>query len=498
MTNKSLLETHPRRAKPELKKRDLYAMRGAVGLGLLLRAWHYGRNPSMWHDEAATCVNIVHKSFGGLFGRLEYFATGSPFLLCMEKAVTLAFGDGTRSLRLVSFLASCAGLLLLVKLCRTLLEPPAAFCAVLLAACSDRLLWHACEARPYSSDFLLAVVLLLLFVKTAEWTVARRLALFAVCAPFVVLLSYPGVFLCSGLMLALLAGVRRDGRASAWAGWALVGAVVAASFAFFYFVTIKAQRRPEVDLAWMKMNVFPDLHKPWKLPFWAVASTVDIFDYYARPFAGGILAVPAVAGAIVFWREKKRELLVLILAPMAFALVAALVKSYPYAGTRTMVYSLPGLTLLIGAGLLPVIRLLNARLPAIPGRVLMLLLLFPFACTLVFSLYTAAVPWKRSDTAGASAYVLAHRLPGDVITANHAEYEYYFRNAGPAFTTDIDAATRAPATAGPHRLWLVLTASSTEGRAEIADLVLKRGWRMEDDREFEKASVFLLSRKAQN
>lgn len=468
----------------------------ATALGLLLRLWHYGRNPSMWHDEAATCVNILNKSFTGLFGHLEHSATGPPLVLCLQKCVVFALGDGTWSLRLVSFLASCLGLLLLAKLARALLDPPAAFCAVLLAACSDRLLWHASEARHYSSDFLVAVVLLLLFVKTAEWTVTRRLALFAACAPFAILLSYPGIFLCAGLMLALLPEVHRDGRASAWGGWALLGALVAASFAFFYFVTIKAQRSPDMDAAWIKS--FPDVSKPWKLPFRVIASTVDIFDYYARPYAGGILFVPAIAGAVLFWREKKRGLLVLIGAPMGFAMLASLVKSYPYTGARTMVYCLPGLTLLIGAGLFPLIGWLRGRLPPAAAWVLIVALLFPFADSLVFSLHTAVVPWKRADTAGASAYVLAHRQPGDMVTTNHWEYEYYFRNLGPAFSPDLEAVTRAPDATTPPHVWLVLNAGAAEDRMAIAKSVMSRGWRVEDEHEFQNASVFLLSRTAQN
>jgi uncharacterized membrane protein len=464
-------------------------------LGLLLRAYHYGRNPSMWHDEAATSVNVLHKSFAGLFGHLDYSATGPSLLLCIQKYGVLLLGDSTYSLRLISFLASCAALLLMVKLARALFDPPGAFCATLLAACSDRLLWHASEARHYSSDFLIAVVLLLLFVKTADWPLMRRLALFALCAPFAILLSYPGVFLCGGLLLAVLPEVRKDGRAAAWAGWLLLGAVVTASFAFFYFYTIKAQRSAEMDAIWLKE--FPDLRKPWKLPFWALSATVSIVDYYVRPYAGGILTATAVVGAVIFWREKRRGLLILIAAPMVFAMLAALVKSYPYTGARTMVYCLPGLTLLIAAGMPPGFRWLTTRLPALPARILVCLFLFPIAAEVALALYTVAVPWKRADSAGASAFVLAHRQPGDFITANHWEFEYYFRNLGPVFSPDLESSSTCAA-AGQHRLWLVLEAATPEERTRLSNAVISQGWHVDDEHEFQNASVFLLSRTGQN
>ncbi len=478
-----------------IRRHSSFLIMAATAFGLLLRAWHYGRNPSMWHDEAATCLNILNKSFAGLFGHLDHSATGPPLLLCLQKCVVFILGDGTRSLRLVSFLASCAALVLLVKLARALLDPPAAFCAVLLAACSDHLLWHASEARHYSRDFLIAVVLLLVFVATGRRSITWRLALFAGCAPFAVLFSYPGVFLCAGVMLALLPEVRKDGRAAAWAGLALLGLVVAASFAFFYFVTIRAQRSPDMDAAWIKE--FPDLSKPWKLPLWAITSTMGIFDYYVRPYGGGILVLPAIAGAAVFWSRHKRGLLILIVAPMVFAMLASLIKSYPYNGARTMVYCLPGLTLLIAAGLKPLIEWLQLRLPIVPARMLVLVLLFPIAAALVFSIYKAVVPWKRADTAGASAYVLANRLPGDVVTTNHWEYEYYFRNLGPSFTPDIAAATRSPGR-GTHRLWLVLNSGAIEDRRHIEESVISSGWHLDHSQEFQNASVFLLSGGARN
>lgn len=481
------------------------AINWIVALGLALRLYHYGRNPSMWHDEAATSVNILKKSFAGLLHHLDYSATGPSMLLWIQKCIVLVLGDSTYTLRLVSVLASCVGLILLARLSRILLEPPAAFCAILLAACSDRMLWHASEARHYSSDFLFGAALLLLFVKTAGWPVAGRLVLFAVFSPFVILLSYPGIFLCAGLMLALAIEVRKENRLETWLGWFLLGLLMLVAFAFFYFVTIRAQRSSAMDAAWIK--AFPDLHKPWKLPLWAIGATVSIFDYYVRPYAGGILIVPALIGLRRFWLENKRGLVVLIVVPMFFAMLLALVKSYPYTGARTMVYCLPGLSIAAGAGLLDAIRWLRnpsgLRLPAILKTralscVLMAVLLFPVGGTFVLSLYRAAVPWPRADTAGASDYVLAHRQSGDPVTSNHWEYEYYFRKLGSAYFPEMRY-FQTPAANAPGRVWLVLTSGRPEDRLGIAQGIIDGNhWQTTDHREFKNTSVFLLFRPAQN
>ena len=39
----------------------------ACAFGLALRAYHYARNPSIWHDEAALVLNVLHLSWVGMF-----------------------------------------------------------------------------------------------------------------------------------------------------------------------------------------------------------------------------------------------------------------------------------------------------------------------------------------------------------------------------------------------------------------------------------------------
>ncbi|HWB58124.1 MAG TPA: glycosyltransferase family 39 protein [Chthoniobacteraceae bacterium] len=472
------------------------ATRWIVIPGLLLRLWHYGRNPSMWHDEAAATVNILNRSFTGFFGHLTHSATGSPLLFALVHCVVVVFGDSTYSLRLVSLLASCTGLVLMARLCRSLLEPADAIFAVAMVAFSDRLLWHAVEARHYSTDFLIGLLAVLLFARTMASSPGRRFAVFAIYAPFAILFSYPGIFLCAGVMMALLPRAWRDWNARTWAAWFALGAWVAALFAFFYLFMVRPQHSPDIDEAWVKL--FPDLHKPWTVPFWFVGSTFSIFDYYVRPWLGGILLLPAIAGAVHWWKGEKRGLVILTLVAMGCAACAALIKSYPYTGARTMVYCMPGLVLLTGAGLGPFFRWTRRIFPDLFSVIPVIAIAAPVIISVFFAVWTVFVPWKRADTKGASAYVFAHMQAGDAITTNSYEYEYYFRKV-PSFTPDIANATQFPTdNSSPRRLWMVLNAATADDRNKIANLVLSRGWHAEDEHEFQNASVYLLSSKPGN
>lgn len=463
-----------------------YAVPALVVVGLLLRLYHYGRNPSMWHDEAATVMNVLTKSFIGLLGPLDVSATGPTLFLWLQKCVSLVLGDSTHALRLVSFLASCAGLIVFARFVQRELAPIPAACATLLVACSDRLLWHASEARHYSTDFLFAALLLALLASMREWPPARRAMLFTLLVPIVIFGSYPGVFLCGGIFIALLPGIRRDSRGSAWLAAGLLGVTIVVAFAAFYIFTIRVQRSAAMDAAWV--HTFPDWGRPWKVPIWAATSTVGVVDYLCRPI-GGILIVPAFVGAARLWRDGRREFVLFAVVPMLLALLAALPKAYPYTGARTMVFAMPGLVLLIAAGFEEIVR--QARVPRPSARIALGILAIPVVAILGFSVYRVIAPWPRADTSGASAYVLAKRLPDEPVTANHWEYNYYFRRLGGSFHPDLHLLDEAKR---PGRFWLVLTSGDPRDRQAIADTL--DDWQVTDRREFENSTVFLLSRRA--
>src|SRR5262245_40973053 len=105
--------------------------------GCGLRLFHYLRNPSVWHDEAALIVNVLEKSFLDLLGPLRWNEAGPPLFLWAERAVTLMLGDTTYALRLIPMLASCAALILFAATARRMLSGGTAFWAVLLFAFSD-------------------------------------------------------------------------------------------------------------------------------------------------------------------------------------------------------------------------------------------------------------------------------------------------------------------------------------------------------------------------
>src|SRR5262245_3299707 len=326
------------------------SLRLLVALGWALRLIHYLRDPSVWHDEAALIVNVLRHDFCELLGPPQWNEAAPPLFLWLERVVVLVLGDSPFALRLIPLLASCAALPLIAATAARRLPARGAFWAVLLVAVSDRLLWHACEAKPYSLDVMLAALMLFAFDRTEHWPLSRRLIGLMIFSPFAIFLSYPACFLCGGLWLALYSASvshplacaagflgspqRKQGVVRYSLGHAALffgcSVIIGASFLLLYFGPIRAQRTGSMEGCWL--THFPNWTRPWTVPWWSVMSTLEVLRYNFKPF-GSLLIGFAVIGGVTWWR-RDRAWLILLTAPLALAWLAALIGGYPYGGSR--------------------------------------------------------------------------------------------------------------------------------------------------------------------
>ncbi len=430
----------------------------AVVLGLALRTYHYLRCPPVWHDEAALVVNVLRLSFAEMLGPLLHAEASPPLFLWVERAAMLAFGDSEYAIRLVPFLASCLALVLFARLARRLLGSHAAALAVGLFAVSDRLLWHASEAKPYALDVLVAVTAGWWFARTTSWLPWKRCLPAVIVAPLAVWASYPGCFVCGGLILGLLpSAVRRD---ASWRDRTALGLLVfsvVAAFAALALGPAAVQRNGAMESCWT--DHFPDWSRPGSVPVWAAAGTFEVARYCLIP-VGQVAGLFAVAGMVVLWRRGHAPLAVVLTAPVGLALVAALLHKYPYGGSRLEAFAAPAVCLLSAEGVRRTLPLFARRSRAVAFAALALTLA-PFAQTA----YRTAVPWPRTGCDEAALYVLRYREPTDPVLVNSWEYEYYLRSIP-----------------GEWRSWV--------GRFEPADLTGDRVWVVHTDQRLADRLVF--------
>jgi hypothetical protein len=393
---------------------------------LRLAAFASGR--ALWHDEAALALNILQRSFAELFQPLQ-FDQGAPvgFLLAV-KLVVLALGGSEFVLRSVPLLSGCLALLAFYPLARRLLPARAVPVAVGLFAVLPGLIYYSAELKQYSTDVLVAVVLLwvgaapLLRPGRAGW---RRLLATGLVGAAVVWLSHPAVFVLGGVGLFWAAAYlrRRD-----WAGMGrlvLTAGVWGLSFGGCYLVSLR----------YLGQNNY--LHDYWKdhfLPFpphglsdlaWPSRFFFRTFhDLICRnsvdmSFLPGVAILSFLAGCVGLWRRQRGTLL-LALAPLPFLLAAAALQKYPCSG-RLVLFLAPSLVLIIAAGVEELRTAVGSRCP---GFTLVLLALLFFG-PVRHALGNVVEPEGKAELKPVLAQVRRHRQEGDWV--------YVHKNAWPAF-----------------------------------------------------------------
>jgi hypothetical protein len=378
---------------------SLWLIPSIVMLGLGLRVYHYLLNPGVWKDELFLLRNIVGKSYVELLGPLVCDQAAPPLFLWMEHSVWLALGDSTLVLRLIPLLASCGALLLLAPVARACLRAEAVPWALLLFACSDKIVDHTIEAKQYMVDAFVMVLVPALCCGTKAWPIGRRLLMFAALAPVVIFSAFPGCFVMGGLLVAMLPEVWNHRRQpAAWLGYALVALTTLAAFGLLLIGPIHAQHTS--PLAEMWTDTFPNWNQPWTVSWWCLRTNIGLLDHSFRPVGGALLPL-AIIGGVSLWRRGRRAELLLLVTPVLLAMLAALMRAYPY-GSRVMLYAVAPLALLIGEGAVQLVGWARQSLEnhaswtrRAAGRSLIvvsvLLLLLPAG----LSAYRAVRPWPR-------------------------------------------------------------------------------------------------------
>jgi hypothetical protein len=429
----------------------------------------------MWGDEGMLAVNFFGRGFLELLQPLDYSQIAPPGFLWLELAASKLLGFSEPALRLAPFLAGITAVLLFWWACRKLLDRRAALMAIAVLAASFYPARHAAEVKPYSLDLLLAVAIIL-----AAWAVYERpastcrWAAFAAVASVSVWFSYPSVFVSGGACLWLLAYGSDRGARRRWGAVLVVGALISASFAAMYALAGSGQQAVAPASYWKAG--FPPISAPWRIPLWALKiHTGMMLAYPNGGHAGGstVSFLLAVAGGVVMWRNR-RPLLFLLLSPLPLMFVAAALEKYPYgASARVSQHVAPAAIMLIGTGLVCVLRkVLGARrtIRFLPIAVL------PFLAVVVGGIVRDIVhPYRSQGALGARAVIeqlSEQSRPEDrwVVYASRdrgTQVPYFgkFKGSGGRIHFQILSQAPVPVLWGPgpariaelagHRTWLI-------------------------------------------
>jgi hypothetical protein len=389
-----------------------------IGAGVRLRI--YLANRSMYRDEAALALNIVHRSSLALFKPLDN-DQGAPvgFLMVQKLAVSI-LGNHEYSLRLAPLTASILALPLFWWACRKVLAPGSAVIALAVLAMGAKQYDYAATAKQYSVDVLAAVSLLLVAITATRNPTRRGMIILAIVGAAAIWFSHPAIFVLAGIVaMVLMDGFLALPRAR-MIDFLAVFAVWAASFAANYlFILRRLSRDDFMQRFWSLAGAFAPIPKSFGALIWYKKEFFEVFEDPCSLGFVGLAALVFVLGVMVLYRRRK-SLAFAALLPILIALAASMLHKYPFR-ERLILFIGPLLAIFIGAGF----EYLFEKPRRLVGIIaLVFLLITPINTTLDYLL----TPPLHSDLRSAVAFAAKNRQPTDVFYVNEFCFyplEYY-------------------------------------------------------------------------
>lgn len=396
-----------------------------VVLGVLLRIRQYAARRSMWNDEAALALNLVRRGYRDLLEPLD-IAQGAPlgFLWAQRTAINV-LGNNEFALRLLPLLMGVASVVLFALVARRLLTPWAVPPALLLFAVLRPLVYYSAEAKQYSSDVAVTLLLLLVTIRLLDRPMtARRAAAWGAVACVSLFFSHPAMFVIAACTAAIAVVVLARGGLRAV--WAFLPAPViwGAGLLVNYVVSLRnLADNPQLAAFWAD-GYAPEPLRPGSAARWvghAVAGLVPNPVELRVPLL--VLAV-VLLGAFVLLRRRPAAGLVLA-AIAGAAIMGGLLGLYPLKW-RLALYLVP-LVLLVAAAAVDLPASLRRSVPALRA-ILVAAVLVPAVVPVADAAVAIVRPYTVTEMRTVLEHVRAQARPGDAIYVHWtaaALFDYY-------------------------------------------------------------------------
>jgi mannosyltransferase len=413
--------------------------------------------PSYWRDEAAT-LTAVDRSAGQLLAMLGHLDAVHGIYYLVMWPVVRAAGPGEVATRLPSVLAMAVAAGMVAALGRRLVSPQAALAAGLIFAILPQISRYAQDARSYAMVAALATSASYLLIRAIGTAGPRRwwLAGYAACLGVMGAMDvFTLLLIVAHAVTVLLACLRSGPARPRWlaAAW-LASAAAAAALASPILVLGFRQRK---TLSWLLAKT-QGLHALANL--WRIAGTPQM------ALAEGVVVAAALilsaragrAGLRAAWPRRLIELCLPWLVLPAAILISVSFAS-PVFTPRYVLYCLPALALLVGAGLVAACRAVKTSAERQAGAGLSpsgwlagTTALVVIAVLGLRSQVAVRSPGGHGDNIRHADHIIAaHREPGDAVIylGNDARH---FPAAYPYGLAQLDEIARAKTAAAAGNL----------------------------------------------
>jgi hypothetical protein len=337
-----------------------------VGLGW--RTFRYLLQMPIWGDEEMLAVCFARRNYYELIFSLGNCQVAPLFFVWAERAILGLLGPSELAMRLLPFVAGVSALFLHWRYASLQLEPTAQLFAVGFLAVAIWPVSMCTFLKPYSLDLFMSLALL---VPAAQWLVRRDqvgwVALLTLLAPIAALSSYPVAFVAGGISVALLGPMLQE-RWTTRAWYAAFNLAFLVGFLGAYFVG-----QHQMETATGGLSTAAGLTNYWDGAFppqnplsaltWLVLQTTGQMAAYPIGGSSGASSVTVILcgiGLAELIRRKRIAWALLLVAPIALNLLAAILRKYPYGGScRLCQHLAPGICILAGLGVATLVERLR-------------------------------------------------------------------------------------------------------------------------------------------
>ena len=394
-------------------------------LGIVLRVRQYLVNRSFWADEASLAFNLTTRSFSGLTQPLDYHQGAPIGFLFIEKFAVLLLGNNEYAMRLFPLLSGIIAIYLLYLLARTYIGPGGIF-ALLGFSVGWNLIYYSSELKQYSSDVMIALLLVYLASRCIrEQTSARDFLLLGISGSIAIWVSHPSVFVLAGIGLVLIFDklTRKNDVLFAWIFG--IGVVWIGLFAVEYFMFLRPLAADEYlqsywGKAFMPLPPWSDLG--WFQKTYYSMLLMSLHTYFSAVVVVSILLV--IGGISLLSRNQNIALLFIL--PALIVLIASSFEAYPLKD-RFMLFLIPFFLLILSEGLRGIYSIVakwSRPLGVVVAIVPVLFLIWPPGTTPGQFFITT----RGSDVRPVIQYVGENRKPDEIVYVFHAgesAFQYY-------------------------------------------------------------------------
>jgi hypothetical protein len=327
-----------------------YAWGVLVVMGILLRLRQYLANRSLWADEASLAFNLANRTFGELTHKLYYHQAAPIGFLLIEKFSIVMLGNRDYIMRIFPLFSGVLATYLIYRIARATIGMAGMF-AVAMFSFSWWLIYYSSELKQYSSDVMIALLLVYLSVRCLkDKAQVKDFFLLGLAGMIGLWVSHPAVFVIAGIASVLLFEkiTRKDYAPMAWiAGVAIVWA---AFFLLEYLVSLRQIISDEFLINYWQKGYMPI--PPWGNPGWFI-NTFYSFLFISLNRTDKIISliflVLAFVGSLSSF-VRSRNVALLIMLPFIITLAASTLHRYPLV-YRFMLFLVPFAFLLMAEGL---------------------------------------------------------------------------------------------------------------------------------------------------